>query len=373
MEITDVRVLEHERVMPPGMGPPTARVNVVTIATDEGIDGHVFVTGPGVDVTPQLIGGAKQLLVGRDPLDIGAIWHDFRGRSRMFDPTVQGYVDIALWDIAGKAAGLPVHRLLGSARTEVPSYASSWVHAANATYVEEALAYRERGFVGYKLHPPTQRRRMPVGGPPGPVSIREDTDTCAAVRDAVGEEYCVMLDSAWAYSYKEALDVGFAIEALDYHWYEDPLGAEDLDGYVRLKQHLSIPIVATEITSGGLYALPTLDRRSGHRRAARRRRDQGRHHRDDEDRRARRGEPPALRGARRLQRDRQPRHRACRDGGAALLDVRGAGAPRARLVRPRSPVLRFGGTDHDRRQRLCARSRATGLGIEPDWDLLGGA
>ena len=41
-----------------------------------------------------------------------------------------------------------------------------------------------------------------------------------------------------------------------YHWYEDPLGAEDIDGYVRLKQHLSIPIVATEITSGGLYALP---------------------------------------------------------------------------------------------------------------------
>ncbi len=52
--------------MPPGMGPPTARINVVTITTDEGIDGHVFVTGPGVDVTPQLLGPAKQLLVGRD-------------------------------------------------------------------------------------------------------------------------------------------------------------------------------------------------------------------------------------------------------------------------------------------------------------------
>ena len=130
----------------------------------------------------------------------------------MFDPTVQGYVDIALWDIAGKAAGLPVHRLLGTARTAVPSYSSSWVHPNNATYVEEALAYRERGFVGYKLHPPTQRRRMPVVGPPGPVSIREDIETCAAVRDAVGDDYCLMLDSAWAYSYKEALDVGFAIE-----------------------------------------------------------------------------------------------------------------------------------------------------------------
>ena len=74
-----------------------------------------------------------------------------------------------------------------------------------------------------KLHPPTQRRRLPVGGPPGPVSIGEDLETCEAVRDAVGDDYGLMLDSAWAYSYKEALDVGFAIEDFGYHWYEDPL------------------------------------------------------------------------------------------------------------------------------------------------------
>ena len=88
------------------------------------------------------------------------------------------------------------------------------------------------------------------------VPIGEDIETCSAVRAAVGQDYCLMLDSAWAYTYKEALDVGFAIQELDYEWYEDPLGAEDLEGYVRLKQHLSIPIVATETTIGGLYALP---------------------------------------------------------------------------------------------------------------------
>ena len=256
VKITDVRVLAHERRLPLGVGPPTTRLDVVTIATDEGIDGHVFVSGPGVDVTPQLRGPVKALLVGRDPLDVGAIWHDFGVRARQFDPLVQGYVDIALWDIVGKVAGLPVHRLLGSARAKAPSYASSWVRADNATYVEEALAIRERGFVGYKLHPPTQRRRMPICGATSPVPIREDVETCAAVRDAVGDDYCLMLDSAWAYTYKEALDVGFAIEDVGYHWYEDPLGAEDIDGYVKLKQHLSIPIVATEITRGGLSALP---------------------------------------------------------------------------------------------------------------------
>ena len=256
MKITDLRSLVHERKMPVGFGPPTMRLGVVTIATDEGIDGHVMISGPGVDIAPQLLSTVAPLLVGRDPRQIGAIWHVLAARARSLDSTVQGYVDIALWDILGKACGQPVHRLLGSARTTVPAYASSWVHADNATYAEEAAAYRDRGLVGYKLHPPTQRRSMPIGGSTSAVPIGEDIDTCAAVRRAVGADYRLMLDSAWAYAYKEALDVGHAIEDLGYHWYEDPLGAADIDGYVRLKQHLHIPIVATELTGGGLHALP---------------------------------------------------------------------------------------------------------------------
>lgn len=256
MKVTDIRVLVHERRMPIGFGPPTLPLGVVTIVTDEGIDGHVMISGPGVDVAQQLIGIVKPMLLGRDPLQIGAIWNLVAARSRSLDPTVQGYVDIALWDILGKFAGQPIHRLLGSSRSRVPCYASSWVHLDNATYVDEALAYRAQGFRGYKLHPPTQRRTMPIGGATSPVAIREDIDTCAAVRRAVADDYCLMLDSAWAYSHKEALDVGFAIQGLGYFWYEDPIGATDIDGYVRLKQHLSIPVIATEITPGGLHALP---------------------------------------------------------------------------------------------------------------------
>jgi L-alanine-DL-glutamate epimerase-like enolase superfamily enzyme len=256
MKITDLRILVHERRMPAGLGPATMHLGVVTIATDEGIDGNVMISPPGVDIAPQLLSTVKPMLLGRDPTQIGAIWHLLQSRARSLDPTVQGYVDIALWDILGKASGQPVHRLLGSARTRVPSYASSWVHADNATYAEEAAAYRERGFAGYKLHPPTQRRMMPIGGTTSPVDVREDIDTCAAVRREVGGDYRLMLDSAWAYTYYEALDAGFAIQDQGYHWYEDPIGANDIDGYVRLKQHLHIPIVATEITVGGLHALP---------------------------------------------------------------------------------------------------------------------
>ncbi len=253
MKITELRVLIHERQLPAGVFPmPTMPIGVLTISTDEGVEGHAFLSPPGADVAGQLIAHVKPMLIGRDPLQIGAIWHDIAGRSRVLDATVQGYVDIALWDIAGKAAGLPVHQLLGSSRSTIPAYASSWVHTDNPMYAEEAVAYRDLGFHGYKLHPPTQRRHF--GG--HVVSIAEDIETCADVRSTVGDDYLLMLDSAFAYSYKEALDVGFAIQDLGYHWYEDPIGAEDIDGYVRLKQHLSIPIVATEITPGGLHALP---------------------------------------------------------------------------------------------------------------------
>jgi L-alanine-DL-glutamate epimerase-like enolase superfamily enzyme len=78
---------------------------------------------------------------------------------------------------------------------------------------------------------------------------------CEAVRRAVGDRYTVMLDSTWAYQYPEALRVGRAVEALGFHWYEDPLADDDVYNYVKLKQHLAIPILATEYAPGGFTAL----------------------------------------------------------------------------------------------------------------------
>ena len=251
MKITDVRLISHDRPKVDRPGPSPLPLSVLVVSTDEGVDGYNFVGAPFPDVNAQLLGLARQLLVGRDPLDIGLIWRLFQDRRRMFNPLVQGYIDVALWDIAGKVAGLPIHRLLGTCRDRVPTHASSWVHNDCETYAEEAVAYKELGLRGYKLHPPTQRR-LHQGQP---VPLDDDIRACSLVRDAVGGDYTVMLDSAWAYSYAEALKVGFAIEDLDYYWYEDPLKADDIYGYQRLKQQLSIPILATELTDGGFYAL----------------------------------------------------------------------------------------------------------------------
>jgi L-alanine-DL-glutamate epimerase-like enolase superfamily enzyme len=72
------------------------------------------------------------------------------------------------------------------------------------------------------------------------------------VRKAVGDDYTVMLDSTWSYRYEEALRVGCAIEEMGFYWYEDPLADQDIYNYVKLKQKLDIPILATEYPIGGL-------------------------------------------------------------------------------------------------------------------------
>jgi L-alanine-DL-glutamate epimerase-like enolase superfamily enzyme len=74
------------------------------------------------------------------------------------------------------------------------------------------------------------------------------------VRRAVGDDFTVMLDSTWAYQYPEALRVGRVVQDLGFHWYEDPLADDDLYSYVKLKQQLAIPILATEYTPGGFTA-----------------------------------------------------------------------------------------------------------------------
>ena len=92
--------------------------------------------------------------MGRNPLDIGAIWLDLWRANRNVDTRSICAVDVALWDIAGKVANLPIHRLLGTYRDSAPAYASSAVMPRAEDYVDEALRFREAGWTAYKIHPP---------------------------------------------------------------------------------------------------------------------------------------------------------------------------------------------------------------------------
>ena len=79
---------------------------------------------------------------------------------------------------------------------------------------------------------------------------------CQAVRKAVGDDFRLMLDSTWSYDYTDALRVGRAIEEMGYYWYEDPMSDEDIYNYVKLREKLDIPIMATEFPAGGLETYP---------------------------------------------------------------------------------------------------------------------
>jgi L-alanine-DL-glutamate epimerase-like enolase superfamily enzyme len=162
----------------------TSQLGLLRLVTDEGLEGHALLgsssRGAQMDA-PMLMAFLKPVVMGQDPLDRERLFQAMWKRNRNVTLRAIGAVDVALWDLAGKIAGLPVYRLLGAYRDSVPAYASSPLLASREAYVEEALAIKEKGWAGYKIHPPTR--------------WREDVAICRAVREAVGDQYTLMLDS----------------------------------------------------------------------------------------------------------------------------------------------------------------------------------
>src|SRR5690606_18122103 len=120
------------------------------------------------------------------------------------------------------------------------AYASSSTLGEPGEYVEQALALKESGFRAYKLHPPAGRDSC--------------IEVCTALRDALGADMTLMVDPAGIFDFPDAVRVGRALEELDYYWYEDPLRETDIYNYVKLRQKLDIPIMATEYAPGGFDA-----------------------------------------------------------------------------------------------------------------------
>jgi len=201
---------------------------IVRVRTDSGL------VGLGSGDLMLGFAGHEHLFIGQDPL---ALERHYRVIANLdFHYGRCWPLDLALWDLAGKAANMPIHKLMGSYRSSVPAYASSPVLPSAQAYADEAVSFRERGWTAYKIHPPTR--------------WQDDIKICEAVRKAVGDEYRLMLDSTWSYRYPEALRVGQAIERLGYYWYEDPLVEDDVTNYVKQRQKLSVPILATEYAPG---------------------------------------------------------------------------------------------------------------------------
>ncbi len=216
-------------------------VIVLKLCADNGVEGvaTALAARSGTVTEGYLHDNIAPVVLGRSPHERERIWHEFWNIDRhltFFPVYLPGPVDTALWDMASKAAGLPLHQYLGSYRTKLPVYASGLFHATAEDYIEEALKYKARGITCYKAHPP------------GP--YRLDMKIHRLLREAVGPDMLLMSDPVAEYTLDEAIRVGRDLEELDYVWFEEPFRDFELEKYAQLCAALDIPVAATETTRG---------------------------------------------------------------------------------------------------------------------------
>lgn len=229
-------------VFPPG-SPRVWEIPLTTIRTDSGIEGHITgydTYGGGRQIAHLIRDQYRPILMGRDPLEAEAIWHDFRKANRHLRnarDAASGMLDICLWDIRGKIAGLPIAHLLGGYRNSVPCYATgspAVLKTVEAT-VAQVLAAKSKGYQGFKL--------QVWDGP------ERDLPRLRAAREAAGPDFKLMVDSSGVYSFSEALRVGRVLDELGYTWFEEPLPDHNLDLIARLAQEVYTPVLVAETST----------------------------------------------------------------------------------------------------------------------------
>lgn len=236
MKITQVKVRLFEYPMPKPFHPtwqplPTtaARIHVVEVHTDEGIVG---IGSGGVPVRWEVAG---LFLMGQDPFAIEQ--HVANLRSMAFFVGRPWPVEIALWDIIGKATGQPIYKLLGGGSDKLKAYASTGELRSLKARVESAKQIVSEGFRALKL-----RFHSP--------DWRDDVKTLEAVRMVVGDDIDIMVDGNWGWriapdrqlhrwDLKTAIAAAKAMEEYGVYWLEEPLDAYDYDGLAELRSRLT--------------------------------------------------------------------------------------------------------------------------------------
>jgi L-alanine-DL-glutamate epimerase-like enolase superfamily enzyme len=203
--------------------------------------GYTYTIGTGgSSVVALLRDHLAPKLIGRDSREIEAIWKDlfFHTHATAVGAITSlslAAVDTALWDLKARRAGEPLWKVAGGAQRKVPVYTTEggWLHHSVAQLVDEAQSAKAQGFRGAKIK---------VGRP----SIAQDVARLAKVREAVGDDFALMVDANQAFTVAEARRRAHAYAPLMLAWLEEPLPAEDLAGHVELAAAASMPIAVGE-------------------------------------------------------------------------------------------------------------------------------
>lgn len=250
---------------------------VVMIHTDEGITGvgevdtnpwcvQALIKSPG---THNISRGLEEILIGSDPLDVEALWEKMYVGSLMSGRRGAGIcaigaLDMALWDIRGKALGVPCWKLLGGAfKNCVIPYASllpvgDSVGAQQSSLIEKVKEAKRLGFKAAKLE-------VVLMGPYSHNGVQgtyqDVVDTVAACRKAVGPEMLLILDVCYSWdSSREALSVINRLVPYNLFFVETPIRLDDLDGYAFLHDHSVIPISAGELQNSRFEFAELMDK-----------------------------------------------------------------------------------------------------------------
>lgn len=226
---------------------------LVRIHTDEGIvglgeaDSSPFLVKTAIEMPSShlMARGIAELLIGTDPLQIDRLWElvyqgtRYYGRSGLALHALSA-IDIALWDLTGKALGLPVSELLGGRRTDrVPVYASAVMPELPEQAQALAAQAAADGFAAFKL-----------GWGPLGQDLGRDAELIAAARQGLGAKGRLMIDGGQVYTVKSATRLLNRTAQEDLFWFEEPFAPDDLDSYRRLSGATDVMIAGGEVESG---------------------------------------------------------------------------------------------------------------------------
>jgi L-alanine-DL-glutamate epimerase-like enolase superfamily enzyme len=223
----------------------------VEIRTDDGGQGtgYSYTIGTGGSAVLALLTDCLlPLLPGRDPRRVESVWRDLFLATKAttvgaITSLALAAVDTALWDWRCRAAGQPLWVLAGGAKDRIPLYDTEggWLHLDTGELIAGARASRDAGWPGIK---------MKVGRSPA-----QDAERLAAVRDAVGAGFDIMLDANQSLTASDAIRRARLLEPYDPYWFEEPLPAEDVAGHEAVAAATSIPVAVGEsMYSAGQFA-----------------------------------------------------------------------------------------------------------------------
>ena len=190
----------------------------------------------------------ERYLIGKDPHNIEAFWHDacrdayWRGGVVLMSALAG--VEMALWDIKGKDLGVPVYKLLGGkVRDSVKCYANGWFAGAKTPeeFAEKAKIAVENGFSGLKWDP-FGKAYLNID----PKSLNDALDCVAAVKDAVGDKVHLIIEGHGRFNVPTAVRIGNALEKFGILWFEEPIPPDDKKGIAWVRSKISTPVSGGE-------------------------------------------------------------------------------------------------------------------------------